>query len=286
VLRTFLLTALALVAFAANSILCRLALRGEAIDPASFSAIRLAAGALTLGLLVRWSSGPVTTARGSAWLSAGWLFLYAIPFAFAYVNLDVGTGALLLFGAVQVTMLVVASARGQHPRLLQWVGLVAAMAGLIYLVRPGLSAPDPIRALLMIVAGVAWGVYSLRGHGSAAPLRDTAQNFIRAVPLAIAVCLLTWPLPIPQPLGILWAGLSGALASGIGYALWYTALGTLSTVTAAVVQLAVPILAALGGVLLLGEHVTTRLAIAALLVLSGIGLTILNRPGVPPAERA
>jgi drug/metabolite transporter (DMT)-like permease len=285
VLRTFLFTALALVAFAANSILCRLALRGNAIDPASFSAIRLAAGALTLWLLVRWSNGPVTATRGSEWNSAAWLFLYAIPFSFAYVNLGVGTGALLLFGAVQVTMLVGAIARGQHPRPLQWVGLVAAMAGLIYLVRPGLSAPDPMRAALMVLAGVAWGLYSLRGHGSTTPLRETAQNFIRAVPLAIAVCLLTWPLPIPQPIGILWASLSGALASGIGYALWYTALGKLSTVTAAVVQLAVPILAALGGVILLGEHVTIRLAIAALLVLSGIGLTILYRARVSPAER-
>jgi drug/metabolite transporter (DMT)-like permease len=286
VLRTFLFTALALVAFAANSLLCRLALRGEAIDPASFSAIRLAAGALTLSLLVQWTEAPSEAPRGSPWASGVWLFLYAIPFSFAYVNLGVGTGALLLFGAVQVTMLVVAIARGQHPRPLQWVGLVAAMAGLIYLVRPGLSAPDPIRAVLMVLAGVAWGLYSLRGHGSMAPLRETAQNFIRAVPLAITVCLLTWPLPIPQPVGILWATLSGALASGIGYALWYTALGKLTTVTAAVVQLAVPILAALGGVMLLGEHVTTRLAVAALLVLSGIGLTILYRPGVPPAERA
>lgn len=276
-LRTALVTLLALIAFAANSLLCRLALRGNAIDPAAFSAVRLVSGAIALAVLVRFFGEPGTGTRKPAWISAGWLLLYAVPFSFAYVNLGVGTGALLLFGAVQVTMLVAAIARGQHPRPMQWLGLGTAMVGLIYLVLPGLSAPDPFRALLMIVAGVAWGFYSLRGQGSTAPLRDTAANFLRTVPAAIALCLILWPARSPQMAGLVWAGLSGALASGVGYAVWYTALRRISTVSAAVVQLAVPILAALGGVALLDERITLRLAVAALLVLSGIGLTILSR---------
>lgn len=271
-------TALALLAFAANSILCRLALQHHAIDPATFSAVRLIAGALALGLLVRWSGEPELAPRPPSWASAAWLFLYAVPFSFAYVTLGVGTGALLLFGAVQVTMLLAAVARGQHPRAVQWLGLVAAMAGLTWLVLPGLGAPHPLGAMLMLVAGVSWGCYSLRGQGATAPLQETASNFARAVPLGILAGLVAAPGSVPSARGLLWAVLSGALASGVGYALWYSALRQLSAVTAAVVQLAVPILAAAGGAILLGERFTVRLVTAAFLVLAGIGLTILGRP--------
>ncbi len=245
-MRTALFTTLALVAFAANSLLCRLALRSQAIDPATFSAVRLSAGALMLGLIVRWPTNSPPVSSGSTWTSAGFLFLYAAPFSFAYLHLSAGTGALLLFAAVQVTMVLAALTRGERPRPIQWVGLAVALTGLIYLVLPGLTAPDPLSAALMILAGIAWGLYSLRGRSTTAPLAQTAGNFARAVPMALALCLVAWPVPPIQSSGILWAVLSGAIASGIGYALWYAALRHLSAMTAAVVQLAVPILARCG----------------------------------------
>jgi drug/metabolite transporter (DMT)-like permease len=276
-MRTALLTSLALIAFAANSLLCRLALRSQAIDPATFSAIRLAAGALILGLLVRLPSGEPPAPGGSSWTSAGLLFLYAAPFSFAYLHLSAGTGALLLFAAVQVTMVLAALARGEHPRPIQWTGLTVAIAGLVYLVLPGLTAPDPVSAFLMLLAGVAWGFYSLRGRSSTTPLAQTAGNFARAVPMAFVLCLVAWPPPPVKASGVLWAVLSGAIASGIGYAIWYTALRQLTTMTAAIVQLAVPILAGAGGVLLLQEELTVRLGLAAVLVLGGIAMAILGR---------
>jgi len=276
-MRTPVLTTLALIAFAANSLLCRLALRGQAIDPATFSAIRIVSGALILGLLVRWPSDAPSASGGSSWTSAGLLFLYAAPFSFAYLHLSAGTGALLLFASVQVTMVLAALARGERPRPIQWVGLILAIAGLVYLVLPGLTAPDPISAFLMFLAGVAWGLYSLRGRSTTAPLAQTAGNFARAVPMALVLCLVAWPVPPVKASGVLWAVLSGAIASGIGYALWYAALRHLTAMTAAIVQLAVPILAGAGGVLLLGEVLTIRLAFAAVLVLGGIGMAILGR---------
>ena len=276
-MRTALFTTLALLAFAANSLLCRLALRSQAIDPASFTAVRVSAGALMLGLIVRWPTNAPPISSGSTWTSAGILFLYAAPFSFAYLHLSAGTGALLLFAAVQVTMILVALTRGERPRPIQWAGLSVALAGLIYLVLPGLTAPDPLSAALMILAGIAWGLYSLRGRSTTAPLAQTAGNFARAVPMALALCLVAWPVPPIQSRGILWAVLSGAIASGIGYALWYAALRHLSAMTAAVVQLAVPILAGAGGVILLREQLTVRLTFAAVLVLGGIAVAILGR---------
>ncbi|HEU5155271.1 MAG TPA: DMT family transporter [Gemmatimonadales bacterium] len=276
-MRPALLTTLALIAFAANSLLCRLALRSQAIDPASFSAIRIAAGALILALLVRWPSDGPPVPGGSTWTSAGLLFLYAAPFSFAYQHLSAGTGALLLFASVQVTMVLVALSRGERPRPIQWAGLVVAIAGLVYLVLPGLTAPDPVSAFLMLLAGGAWGFYSLRGRSTTAPLAQTAGNFARAVPMALVLCLVAWPGPPVKASGVLWAVLSGAIASGIGYALWYSALRQLTAMTAAIVQLAVPILAGAGGVLLLHEVLTVRLGLAAVLVLGGIAMAILGR---------
>jgi len=275
--RTSFLTTLALLAFAANSLLCRLALRSQSIDPATFSAIRIAAGALILGLLIRLPSDASPARDGSTWTSAGLLFLYAAPFSFAYLHLSAGTGALLLFASVQVTMVLVALSRGERPRPIQWVGLAVAIAGLVYLVLPGLTAPEPFSAFLMLLAGVAWGFYSLRGRSSTAPLAQTAGNFARAVPMALVLCLVAWPVPAVKASGVLWAILSGAIASGIGYALWYSALRQLTAMTAAIVQLAVPILAGAGGVLLLQEQLTVRLGLAALLVLGGIAMAILGR---------
>ena len=284
-MRTVLLTTLALIAFAANSLLCRLALRGKAIDPAAFSAIRIVSGALILGFLVRWPSGAPPKPGASSWTSAGLLFLYAAPFSFAYLHLSAGTGALLLFASVQVTMVLAALVRGERPRPIQWVGLTVAIAGLVYLVLPGLAAPDPFSAALMLLAGIAWGLYSLRGRSTTAPLAQTAGNFARAMPMALVLCLVAWPVPSLKASGVLWAVLSGAIASGIGYALWYAALRHLTAMTAAIVQLAVPILAGAGGVLLLREVLTIRLAVAAVLVLGGISMAILGRPRADACQR-
>jgi drug/metabolite transporter (DMT)-like permease len=276
VLRILIYTTLALIAFAANSILCRLALREEAIDPASFTSVRLMAGAVTLYALVRGHRGGTAPLKGS-WPSAAMLALYAVPFSLAYVSLTAGTGALLLFGAVQATMLLASVGGGERPHAVQWIGVALALAGLVYLVLPGLAAPPLMAALLMLVAGVAWGVYSLLGRGSADPLRETAGNFVRAVPFAIAVSAVMLRDLHVAPRGLLLAIASGAVASGLGYVLWYAALRNLSGFTASIVQLAGPVLAAAGGVLLLDERMSLRLAVAATLVLGGIALAIVGR---------
>lgn len=284
-----LFTGLALVGFAANSLLCRGALRTGDIDPATFTSIRLAAGALTLAVIVR-SRGGAPRSPGS-FASAAALFAYAIAFSFAYVRLDSGTGALLLFGAVQMTMVGWAIARGERPRTREWVGLVAALGGLVVLTFPSLSSPPPLAAASMITAGAAWGVYSLRGRGTADPLKATASNFARAVPLAFVVSLLSLGMSSSVNVsarGASYAVASGALASGIGYSLWYAALRDLSATRAGIVQLAVPVMAALGGVLLLGEHLTGRLALATCAILGGIALATSRpraRPATPSLER-
>ncbi len=270
-----LLTFLALSAFAANSLLCRLALRAGAIDPASFTAIRLASGAVTLVLLLRFRGQRLPS---PSWLSPFYLALYAIPFAFAYLHLQAGTGALLLFGSVQGTMILGGYREGHRLGPSQWLGLVIAFGGLAWLVAPGVSAPDPLSAALMVIAGLAWGLYSLRGRGAGtAALPLTAANFVRATPLALAVCLVAVRSLDATGHGILLAVLSGALASGVGYVIWYSALPGLTPVAASVVQLAVPVLAALGGIALLGEALNWRLAGASALVLGGIALTLLSR---------
>ena len=266
------LTALALVAFAANSVLCRLALREGAIGAPAFTALRLGAGALVLL--------PFLRARGprEPWSprSALALALYALGFSFAYLALDAGLGALLLFGAVQGTMIGVGLARGERPGALRWLGIALAAAGVVVLVRPGGGAPAPRGALLMLAAGVAWGAYSLLGRGAPAPARASARNFLLAAPLGLAV----WALAPGSPTtlaGALLAVTSGALTSGLGYVLWYAALRGHSATSAAVVQLLVPLLAALAGVLLLGEHATPRLWTSAALTLGGVGLAVVAR---------
>jgi len=270
------LTASALAAFAANSLFCRSALGKAALDPASFSSIRLASGAATLLLIT------LSTRRGSvgfrgSWGSAALLFLYAVPFSYAYVDLGVGTGALILFGAVQATMLTAAMSSGERLQLVQWAGLTLAVGGVVYLVSPGLAAPAPIGCALMTTAGVAWGVYSLRGRGASDPLAETAGNFVRAVPMTILVSIVTASHVAWNATGALLAVLSGALASGVGYAVWYAALTGLTAAQAASVQLAVPVIAAAGGVIFLLEPITTRLLLSAMLILGGVGLALARR---------
>ncbi len=275
---TILRTAAALVAFAANSILCRTALAGSTIDPVSFTAIRLGSGAAVLWWLARASGEPVEPRpRGGSWPSGLALFTYAIAFSLAYVSLSAGTGALILFGAVQLTMFAFAVRSGQRLRPAQWGGLLAALAGLVALVFPGLSAPDPLGALLMAVAGVAWGVYSIRGRGARAPVRRTAGNFACATVLALP-CLLPAAASLrAEPAGVLLACASGGLASALGYVVWYGALRGLGVAQAAVVQLLVPVLAGVAGVLVLGEPLGVRLVAAGLLVLGGVAVVVWPR---------
>jgi len=276
--RTISYTILALVAFAANSVLCRVALRSDTIDPASFSTLRLIAGAITL-VAVGWWSRKGTLQTGS-WISAALLFLYAVSFSFAYTRLTTGTGALILFGCVQLTMMSVALWTGERPHALQWSGLALALAGLSYLVLPGLASPPLTGAGLMALAGISWGGYSLRGRGSSGPLAQTTDNFVRSVPLVLAVSLLAIPQFHVEREGALLAVASGSVASGLGYVVWYLALGGLTATRAAVVQLAVPILAAIGGVIVLSETISPRLIVSATLVLGGIAMALIGREGV------
>jgi len=213
--------------------------------------------------------------RGGNWPSAALLLLYAVPFSFAYNNLATGTGALILFGAVQATMLIAALVSGERPRLIQWLGLATAAIGLLYLLLPGLGAPEPVGSVLMAVAGVAWGFYSLRGRGSAHPLADTAGNFMRTVPMVAIVSLVSLSDFHVTPTGAMLALASGAIASGVGYAIWYAALAGLTATLAATVQLSVPIIAAAGGVVFMAEDVTLRLVLSSVLILGGVGMASL-----------
>jgi len=269
-------TAFALVAFAFNSILCRMALRTGEADAAGFTAVRLASGAVALIVISYFFSDSKSLKRGN-WYSAFFLFAYAICFSFAYIGLTAAAGALILFSAVQFTMIVVALIRGERPGGLEWLGLVIALSGLVYLVFPGLSSPPLFASGLMAAAGVAWGFYTLRGRGSGDPLGDTTGNFIRAVPM-IAIAAIPFLSQINlSTRGIVLAILSGAIASGLGYTVWYFALKHHTATRAAVLQLSVPVIAAFGGVLLLSEIMTKRLVIASVIILGGVGLTIAGR---------
>jgi len=281
-LRVVSLTLLALLAFAGNSLLCRLALTRTGIDAATFTSVRIVSGALVLALLVRFRT-PRTPLAGS-WPSAAALFAYAASFSFAYERLTAGTGALLLFGAVQATMISVGVVRGERLHAVQVAGLLLAYAGLIGLVLPGLAAPPFLSAALMLAAGAAWGLYSLRGRHAGDPTSVTAGNFLRAVPMALGVSLLFVQSQAIDTAGMLYAIASGALASGVGYAVWYTALRDLSATTAATVQLSVPVIAAAGGVLLLNEPLTLRLVATGAAILGGVALVVLTRRRVQGVE--
>jgi drug/metabolite transporter (DMT)-like permease len=270
-------TAFALVAFAFNSILCRMALRGGEADAAGFTLVRLVAGAVTL-VAISYFVGRDKSFKGRGnWISAFFLFGYAICFSFAYLGLTAGTGALILFGSVQLTMIICAIVHGERPHALEWIGLVAAVAGLVYLVLPGLAAPPPGGSALMAGAGAAWGFYTLRGRGSTAPLADTTGNFLRSVPMILIAAIPFLSKIDLSTNGLLLASASGAVTSGIGYSIWYAALRHLTATRAAVLQLAVPPLTAGFGILLLSELATKRLAIASALILGGISVVIVAR---------
>ena len=269
------LTSLAMVAFAGNSLLCRQALKHTAIDPASFTVIRLVSGALILWLLAGMKQS--SPAGKGNWLSAFALFAYAAGFSFAYISLSAGGGALLLFGAVQATMIGHGLWKGERLRAFQTLGVLLALGGLVGLLLPGLSAPPLPGAALMIAAGIAWGIYSLRGKGAGDPTRVTAGNFMRAVPITIILSLLMLEFASLDSAGFYYAVASGALASGLGYAIWYTVLPALKNTSAATVQLSVPVIAALGGIVFLGEPLTLRLVLASVAILGGIALVIVQK---------
>ena len=273
--KTITLTLLSMIAFAGNSLLCRMALKSTAIDAASFTTVRMLSAALVLGLLIGFK--PSVYRNSGNWPSALALFAYAAGFSFAYINLSTGTGALLLFSAVQATMIGFGIYKGE--RLVGWrlTGFLLALGGLIILLLPGLSAPPLASALSMVVAGIAWGIYSLRGKGVGSPVAATAGNFLRTVPMTAALSLLILPQMSLAVDGLVLAVLSGALTSGLGYAIWYGVLPFLKSTTAATVQLGVPVIAALGGVLLLGEPLAGRLVAASVAIVVGIWLVIHQR---------
>lgn len=283
-LSTFVFTAFALLAFAGNSILCRLALGEQSIDAGSFTVIRLLSGIISLALLWYLTGGHKTvpgkqqTGRGS-WSAALMLFIYALGFSYAYISLDTGTGALILFGAVQITMIMISLFRGTRLLWVEWLGLVLAFSGFVYLLLPVLNTPSLWGFILMSCAGIAWGIYTLIGRGSVNPLADTHFNFFRTLPLVVLTLIITLALDgaVFSVDGVLLAIVSGAVASGIGYAVWYRALSGLTAVQAAVLQLLVPVIAAAGGVVFTREVISVRLLIAALLVLGGILLVVVGR---------
>lgn len=282
--RVIALTALAMIAFASNSLLCRVALKQTPIDAASFTTIRLISGAFMLWLVVRIRGGTYT--GGGNWLSASALLVYAAAFSFAYTSLTAATGALLLFGAVQTTMIGYGIWSGERLIRLQLLGLMLAFGGLIGPLIPGLSAPPFYGSLLMLCAGVSWGIYSLRGRGTGDPTRVTAGNFLRAAPIAIAMSILLINNASLHNVGVWYAIASGALASGIGYAIWYTALPGLKATQAATVQLSVPVIAALGGIVFLGEPISLRLVLTSVAILGGIALVILEKQNITDTQQS
>lgn len=276
-LKTIAFTALALVAFAANSVLCRLALGEKTIDASGFTVIRLLSGAIVLLAIAAIRNHNTALSVKGSWFSAFMLFLYAVTFSFAYISLDTGTGALVLFGSVQITMVLASILSGYRLHAAEWLGVTMAFAGFAYLVLPGITTPSAEGFLLMSAAGIAWGIYTVRGRSSQSPLMDTAWNFMRTIPLLIIPVILTIKQMQFSTAGILLAVVSGGIASGIGYAIWYTALGGLSATQAAVVQLLVPVIAAFGGVVFVAETLTLRLAVSAAMILGGILMVVLGK---------
>jgi len=271
-LRVISLVALAMSAFAANSLLCRIALTHTATDPASFTVVRMLAGAGTLSLIVLLRKR--APGNNGSWQGAFSLLVYAAAFSFAYVKLPAGTGALLLFGSVQATMVVAGLYQGEHLRVMQWVGLLTAFCGLVVLVAPGIHAPDPYGATLMAIAGMAWGSYSLLGRKQGDPLRATAGNFLKAAPFSLLLLPFADSIDLP---GATFAILSGSISSGVGYAIWYSILPSLKAAQAASVQLTVPIIAASAAIFILGESLTWNLVIASFAILGGIALVIFGK---------
>ncbi|MCL4152967.1 UNVERIFIED_CONTAM: hypothetical protein GTU68_059338, partial [Idotea baltica] len=279
--KTAFLTTLALIAFAGNSVFNRLALAGGTIDAGSFTALRLLSGVFVLMIILGLSERNPKTSNGS-WRSGLMLFIYAICFSYAYISLETGTGALILFAAVQITMISVGLYFGNKLSAAEWVGVFIAFGGFAYLMLPGASAPSLTGFALMCAAGIAWGLYTLAGKSSTHPLSDTGFNFLRTLPLVLLLALLliasgTISFEVISLKGAVLAALSGGLASGVGYTIWYMALNGLSAVQAAVLQLLVPIIATIGGVVFASEPVTARFIISTALVLGGILVVILGK---------
>ena len=267
----------ALLAFAGNSLLCRLALGEGAIDAPGFTVIRLASGALVLALLLKLSRRKASRIERRSWLSAAALFCYAAAFSFAYLTLSAATGALILFGAVQLTMILAALYTRERLKRSEWIGSGLACCGLVYLVYPGVTAPSLAGSLLMAGAGIAWGIYCLRGRSASDPLAETGLNFALALPFALILGLCFFTDSHFSSRGVVLAILSGGVTSGVGYALWYAALKGMSTTRASIVQLSVPLLAAIGGVVFLAEGISLRLVVAAVAILAGVALAIVDR---------
>jgi drug/metabolite transporter (DMT)-like permease len=275
--KTLLTTFFALVAFAGNSILCRLALENRSIDASNFTVIRLFSGAVILLIILKLSRGNSESSPKGSWVGALMLFAYASTFSFAYMSLDTGTGALILFGSVQLTMITIAVVSGDRLHLFEWIGVGVAFAGFVYLVLPKVTTPSFIGFVLMTLAGISWGIYTLMGRGSESPLSDTAYNFTRTIPFIIVMGLLFIQTSHLSQKGVFLAVLSGALASGIGYTIWYIALGGLSVTIAAVAQLLVPVLAALGGAIFVSETISFHFLLSAAMILGGIALVVLGK---------
>jgi drug/metabolite transporter (DMT)-like permease len=271
------LTTLALIAFAANSVLGRLALGSNTIDAASFTIFRLLSGSIVLMAILGLQTSKKRSASKGSWAASFMLFAYAATFSFAYYFLDTGTGALILFGAVQITMILLSLLSGTRLQKNEWLGVGIAFSGFVYLILPGVSTPSTTGFILMTVSGIAWGIYTLKGRTSKNPLSDTAYNFLRTTPMIALLALATFPQAHYSTEGLLLAIVSGGLTSGMGYTIWYVALGGLSATQAAVLQLLVPIIAALGGIIFVFEPVTLRLMISAALVLGGILIVVLGR---------
>jgi drug/metabolite transporter (DMT)-like permease len=276
-LKTSLLTGLALIAFAANSVLCRLALANGNIDASSFTGIRLLSGAIALLLILSIKGNKQGVSSKGSWTSSFTLFLYAITFSYAYLSLDTGTGALILFGSVQITMILLSIIFGTRLHIIEWSGFFIAFTGLVYLVIPSITKPSVSGFILMTVSGMSWAIYSLRGRGSKNPLMDTTYNFLRTIPFITLLAIFTMPNINYSSQGIILALLSGAITSGVGYTIWYIALRSLSSIQAAVLQLSVSIIAAIGGVIFLSETITSRLVMSAVIVLGGILMVILGK---------
>ncbi len=278
-MKTILITAFALTAFAGNSILCRLALGDATIDAASFTSIRLLSGIIVLFIILQLTQGKkenLERTKGS-WKAGLMLFIYAIGFSYAYISLETGTGALILFASVQITMIGLSIIKGNKLFLIEWVGIAIAFAGFTYLMLPGVAAPSFYGFVFMTAAGMAWGVYTLAGKGSKNPLADTAHNFFKTLPLVVVLVLATFLKSHLSSEGIILAILSGGLTSGIGYTIWYMALGGLSPIQAAILQLLVPVIAAAGGILFSAEVLSLRLVMSAMLILGGILIVILGK---------
>lgn len=271
------LITIALLAFAGNSVLCRLALGDQVVDAASFTSIRLLSGAIFLCALVRFKEKKSVSMKGGSWLSAISLFLYAATFSYAYISLDTGTGALILFGFVQLTMIAYTFMQGKRLAIVEWFGLFIAFSGLLVLLLPGASAPSLTGFILMAISGVAWGIYTIKGKGSETPLLDTATNFLKTLPFIILLTLITFYNSELSTRGIILAATSGAITSGLGYAIWYAVLKNITVIQAAISQLLVPIIASIAGVLFTNETITTKLLIASLLILGGILVLTLGK---------